>query len=460
MYPISRVERRDVVTMVIGSLRSFTIVVGVAEVWREPEKDKGNSQHLAQHPSTSGYLLGVDDVRGMTRWVDTVKARSMDGTRDEASDGSTKDESRRQALIAEYAEVCNNFQMLTEIRFRLLAFLPIGSAAAVVAALVAVMNTNIPQGMRLAVGFAISLFGLVATIGLATYNARNNQLYFDLVSRAAAIERSLNLPDGAFANRPGTWQRVVLPGGIEWEIDHGTAVTTIYGASISLWLFGAVVFVLDYCRRAYVAAGLNESSSPEDSWARMILIAVAILMAVAIPIVTTFWGGHQIMSQMKERRKKMGCLAWDAVKTAMNLTAEEDEERQEYIRRCAEDQLFIQRCKQLAICAQLSRSATDDYKKKIEKSVEARAKFYADPDIKRPGYYLPQDSETLSAAYLIGLLTDLSPLWIYDCGTNRKGDIPEEDCENIIRKIAERSVPVDTTTDTTQRATRSNGAQP
>jgi hypothetical protein len=59
-----RVERRDVVTMVSGSLGSFTIVGGVAKVWREPEKDKGISQHLAQHPSTSGYLLEVDDVRG------------------------------------------------------------------------------------------------------------------------------------------------------------------------------------------------------------------------------------------------------------------------------------------------------------------------------------------------------------------------------------------------------------
>lgn len=372
----------------------------------------------------------------------------MGETRDEASEGSTKDESRRQALIAEYAEVCNNFRMLTDIRFRLLAFLPIGSAAAVVAALVTVMNTKIPLGMGLAVGFVLSLFGLVATIGLATYNARNDQLYFELVSRGASIERNLNLPDGTFANRPGTWERIVLPGGIEWKIDHGTAVTTIYGASIILWLFGAVVFVLEYFRRADVAASLNESFPPEGSWARMILVAVAILIDVAILIVALRL--RRIMSQKEKRRKEMNCLAWDAVRTAPNFFGRRDTERQK----------FIQRCTQLAICAQLSGSAKDHEAVKIEERVKARATFYADAEIKRPGYYLPQDSEKLTASYLIGLLTDLSPLWIYDCGTNRKGDVPEKHCEDILGKMAERSVPVDTTVDTTESATRRNVGQP
>jgi hypothetical protein len=253
------------------------------------------------------------------------------------------------------------------------------------------MNKDVPSGIELAVGFALSLFGLVATIGLATYNSRNDQLYFELVSRAAAIERSLNLPDCAFSNRPGTWQRVVLPG-TEWEIDHGTALRTIYGASITLWLFGAVAFVLEYCRRAYVAAGLNERFSPEGSWARMILVAVAILIAVGIPIVTTFLGARWIMSRMEERRKKMECLAWVAVQTAIKLAAPEVTERQEFIRRCAEDQELMQRCTQLAICAQPSgRAKNSDHKVKIRDRVKARAKFYADSDIKRPGYHLPQD---------------------------------------------------------------------
>jgi hypothetical protein len=87
-----------------------------------------------------------------------------------------------------------------------LAFLP---TAAAVAAVFKGENAG-------AASFALSLFGLAATLGLVTYNVRNDQLYDELVGRAASIERSLGLPDGAFSNRPRPWLTIRLLK-VRWE---------------------------------------------------------------------------------------------------------------------------------------------------------------------------------------------------------------------------------------------------
>ncbi len=81
---------------------------------------------------------------------------------------------RRDALLVEYGEVSSNFRMLTDIRFKLLAFLPL--AAGVAAPILA-------RGNATMLTLAFSLFGLVVTIGLVTYNTRNDQLYDTLVAR-------------------------------------------------------------------------------------------------------------------------------------------------------------------------------------------------------------------------------------------------------------------------------------
>ncbi len=64
------------------------------------------------------------------------------------------DANRRVALLKEYSEVCNNFRLLTDVRFELLAFLPIAAAAAI-------LRNDRATGR----GLALSLFGLVVTSG-------------------------------------------------------------------------------------------------------------------------------------------------------------------------------------------------------------------------------------------------------------------------------------------------------
>jgi hypothetical protein len=94
------------------------------------------------------------------------------------------DATRREALLKEYSEVGSNFRLLTDIRFKLLALLPIAAAAAA-----ALKGDSLGIG-----GLALSL-GLSPRSGLQR-TARNDQLYDELVGRRL-LERSLGLQDGA-----------------------------------------------------------------------------------------------------------------------------------------------------------------------------------------------------------------------------------------------------------------------
>ena len=127
-------------------------------------------------------------------------------------------EERLRALEKEYGKVCSNFRTLTDIRFRLLGLLPIIAAAAAAFK----FDTLAPISR-----FTLAIFGLVATIGLITYNSRNDQLYNELVGRAAAIERCLALQDGYFTQRPNSWLQFRF-GFVKWEISHGYGIGTIY----------------------------------------------------------------------------------------------------------------------------------------------------------------------------------------------------------------------------------------
>ena len=289
------------------------------------------------------------------------------------------DETRRAALLGEYGEVSSHFRMLTDIRFKLLGFLPLAAAAA---AALKKESAGIPE-------LSISLFGLFVTIGVATYNARNDQLYDALVGRAASIERSLGLPDGEFATRPTAWLVLRLLGR-DWKIDHGTAIRTIYGASIALWLFGALAAVLEISRRAYLAWGLPILTVKDPS------IGVN-LLALGLAGVVTYLGDRTIRVQRKRREEEMRFHAQRAARTAEGLTWSQAAGDEELLR----------------LCAVLSGEKQD--------KLHARARFYAAVDPDCLNYYMPACGAELTACYVVALLTDLPPQWIFDCLTNRRG---------------------------------------
>jgi hypothetical protein len=289
------------------------------------------------------------------------------------------DQARRDALMKEYGEVGSSFRMLTDIRFKLLAFLPIAAASA------AALKGDNPGPTQL----ALSLFGLVVTIGLVTYNSRNDQLYDELVGRAAAIERSLGLVDGAFAHRPQPWLKLrVLKA---WRVDHRTAVSTIYSASIALWLYGTFTPLLEWGRRAYVRRGFSMMHTSEPStWTSFSAMALAILVVGIV--------GRSIAKQRTRRELAMRRLARDAVKRAM----EGDPDDVQFIRICAE----------LADIPEATlRRRFEFYTQKL--AVESRP------------YFMPASPDENRCAHLVALLTDLSPRWILDCYTDRRGALIE-----------------------------------
>ncbi|MDD7942955.1 hypothetical protein PHK61_31570 [Actinomycetospora lutea] len=290
------------------------------------------------------------------------------------------DDGRRESLLKEYGEVCGNFRLLTDIRFKLLALLPIAAAAA------STLRGDAPN----AASFALSLFGLAATTGLIVYNIRNDQIYDQLVARAATIERSLGLPDGGFANRPRAWRTVKILRK-EHTINHGTGVYVIYFASIVLWLTGVLAPTIEYFRTTYVGLGLPYVTVREPQQG---VNTAALLASVLIA---------GVFAEKFRRRKE-------------NLDQELRKAASEAVRLAKNRELYDLRANDsfLSFCEELSGESRTE--------VVARLDYYNRIDSDSAGYYfLTAVRGEARAAQVVALLTDLPPAWLFDCATNRSG---------------------------------------
>jgi hypothetical protein len=283
---------------------------------------------------------------------------------------------RQEMLQREYTEVLTTFRTLTDIRFRLLAFLPIAAGAASV-----FVGSRTPNVSTL----AFSLFGLVVTLGLVTYNARNDQLYDTLVGRAASIERRLGDPDGAFSNRPRAWLQLHAAG-LTWKVNHRTGVGAIYLASIALWLFA----VSDSALHVLYAA-IN-SGSP-GSWARICALGVA--------VVVTCLGSWAISTRKESIEKELRLWARDAAVAAESIPLE-----------------------QLAADDSASNVLTHfPGGRGGHRAALARLRYLDRLPLEARGHFVSTSAGTWAAAQLVAYVADMAPEWVYDCATSRRRDV-------------------------------------
>jgi hypothetical protein len=209
----------------------------------------------------------------------------------------------------------------------------------------------------------------VVTLGIVTYHARNDQLYDELIRRAASIERSLGIPDGTFANRPREWF-LIGPKWAHWKVSHGVGIATIYAATIAFWL----------------VACLGPIKSKLGS-AELMGLGIAAAIATLLIALAIKWYREALWNGIK---KNIQCAARELDGKEFGAVVEN---------------------KQLAdICGEILGDTA---------ALRKRAEFYAERDPGELGFYMLADCDKRRVSHMLALLTDLTPECIYDAVTNR-----------------------------------------
>lgn len=364
------------------------------------------------------------------------------GMRGKPGEPTQEQKERREALLKEYGEICSNFRTLTDIRFRLLSLLPIAAAA------VAALKPEGTSPTRL----PFALFGLVVTLGLVTYNKRNDQLYDELVGRAAAIEREVGVPDGAFANRPTNWLAYTIwP--FHWPVNHRRAVATVYFVTVAFWLYLAVEAVaLVTARTSYGKSWLDWFTDLNEDLAAQRGTAVRAVLAIVVALATL-----ALVKLLKSQQERRSSMVKQAVKEAVDLVGEaekaaiamalaggvrenlpqvKDMVEQVWaspgvasgvvLRAASDDQLTVQaKLKELdrlaSLCATASTATGRRDQCRAAAKIRNRIEFYSKLDAQAMRRYVTAQPGAGRAAQMVALLTDLPPGWIYDVVTGRRG---------------------------------------
>lgn len=164
------------------------------------------------------------------------------------------------AMRCEYEEVNNNIRALTDVRFKLIAYLPtLGGIAALILSVLGISPTPLAQAntwLGAWIVLALSAFGFFASLALTVYDQRNSELYNALIHRAKHLEQLLGAsrspgalrapPDGGqFSERPPRAGMLFAIGGHAIvEVGHDPALALIYGMVLGVWFLPMGMSVL------------------------------------------------------------------------------------------------------------------------------------------------------------------------------------------------------------------------
>jgi hypothetical protein len=132
----------------------------------------------------------------------------------------------------DYEQTLQTYRMLADIRFKLLAFLPVVSGATIT--FLTIDPKTVPDNPQMAL--VIGLFGFFVTLGIAFYDQRNSRLHDATIRYARYLESILGpsyVKGHITETRSSGRQRLF---GIV-EIWHDRALALIYGSVLGAWLF-------------------------------------------------------------------------------------------------------------------------------------------------------------------------------------------------------------------------------
>ena len=209
-----------------------------------------------------------------------------------------KPESTDPRIQMEYDQVNNNFRMLADIRFKLLALVPpLGGVA--IFALSTMASPKDLKASEYALALLVSVLGFLATLGITFYDQRNSELYNALGGRANYLEHHAGLelnpdaepskakPAGQFLERPKPTRHLL---GL-FLMKHDRGLALIYGSVLGAWFFPILSASLGWANSlGWAKAERYRAWVPLGVAAAMVIIFIVELLRLDDTFSENQWG--------------------------------------------------------------------------------------------------------------------------------------------------------------------------